>query len=49
MKLTKKEASMVKLAAAHIAAQRVMNKQAALQQKLASYGITLKRRESTGK
>lgn len=42
MKLTKQETSMVKIAAAVTAVVRPMVKKAALQQKLANYGITLK-------
>ena len=42
MKLTQREINMVKLAAAQIAVNRNMKKQASFQEKLASYGIKLK-------
>jgi len=47
MKLTQREINMVKLAAAQIAVNRSMKKQASFQEKLASYGIGLCKQAET--
>ena len=52
MKFTKQESSMIRLAVGHMGVQQAMQKQAmekqaALQDKLASYGVTLDNRAAT--
>ena len=49
MKFTKQEISMVKIAAAILAPQKKLNKQATFQEKLANYGVVLKSKELSDK